>query len=110
MLKDEGYRTGLIGKLHINLEDGFPFDLWWNPNEFISFANRDVRKMAEVTGDFMGDSDEQFFLQISFPDAHLPLHRQQFGLPAQPLEGKDVETLPQVGIDGPRLRETVCPG
>ena len=105
LLKDEGYRTGLIGKLHINPEDAFPFDLWWNPKEFISFANRDVRKMAEVAGDFMEDSDEPFFLQISFPDAHLPLHRQQFGLPAQPLEGKDVETLPQVGIDGPRLRE-----
>ena len=105
LLKNEGYRTGLIGKLHINPEDAFPYDLRWNPKEFISFANRDVRKMAEVAGEFMKPSDEPFFLQISFPDAHLPFHRQQFGVPEQPQEGKDVETLPFVGIDTPRLRE-----
>ena len=105
LLKNEGYRTGLIGKLHINPEDAFPYDLWWNPGEFISFANRDVRKMAEVAGEFMKSSDEPFFLQISFPDAHLPFHRQQFGVPEQPQEGKDVEPLPFVGIDTPRLRE-----
>ena len=67
LLKNEGYRTGLIGKLHINPEDAFPYDLRWNPKEFISFANRDVRKMAEVAGEFMKPSDEPFFLQISFP-------------------------------------------
>lgn len=105
LLKNEGYRTGLIGKLHINPEDAFPYDLRWNPKEFISFANRDVRKMAEVAGKFMKPSDEPFFLQISFPDAHLPFHRQQFGVPEQPQEGKDVETLPFIGIDTPRLRE-----
>ncbi len=105
LLKNEGYRTGLIGKLHINPEDAFPYDLRWNPKEFISFANRDVRKMAEVAGEFMKPSDEPFFLQISFPDAHLPFHRQQFGVPEHPQEGKDVETLPFVGIDTPRLRE-----
>ena len=105
LLKNEGYRTGLIGKLHINPEDAFPYDMRWNPKEFISFANRDVRKMAEVAGQFMKPSDEPFFLQISFPDAHLPFHRQQFGVPEQPQEGKDVETLPFIGIDTPRLRE-----
>ncbi len=105
LLKNAGYRTGLIGKLHINPEDAFPYDLWWNPKAYISFANRDVRKMAEVAGAFMNASNEPFFLQMSFPDAHLPFHRQQFGVPAQPLAGKDVAPLPFVGLDTPRLRE-----
>lgn len=104
LLKNAGYRTGLIGKLHINPEDAFPYDLWQNPKAWISFANRDVRKMAEVAGAFMNSSDAPFFLQMSFPDAHLPFHRQQFGVPAQPLDGKDVAPLPFVGIDTPRLR------
>ena len=105
LLKNAGYRTGLIGKLHINPEDAFPYDLWQNPKAWISFANRDVRKMAEVAGAFMNSSDEPFFLQMSFPDAHLPFHRQQFGIPARPLDGKDVAPLPFVGIDTPRLRD-----
>ncbi|MCZ6632316.1 MAG: sulfatase-like hydrolase/transferase, partial [bacterium] len=105
LLKGAGYRTGLIGKLHINPESAFPFDMWWNERESISFAHRDVRKMAEMAEAFMAPSAEPFFLQISHPDAHLPFHRQQFGVPEEPVEGKDVEPLPFVGVDTPHIRE-----
>lgn len=28
LLKNEGYRTGLVGKLHVNPEEDFPIDMW----------------------------------------------------------------------------------
>ena len=30
LLKQQGYRTGIIGKLHVNPESAFPFDFRWN--------------------------------------------------------------------------------
>ena len=105
ILKSEGYRTGLIGKLHVNPEADFPIDMWWNDKEFISFQNRDVHKMAEVADAFITQSPDPFFLTVAYPDAHLPLLRQQCGVPEVPYEADDVTVLPQVGVDSPRLRQ-----
>ena len=104
IFKQTGYRTGLIGKLHVNPEGDFPRDFWWNDRDYISFANRDIAKIAEVADGFIAQPDP-FFLTVAFPDAHLPLLRQQCGVPATPYEADDVVTLPQVGIDTPRLRQ-----
>ena len=41
-----GYRTGLLGKLHVNPAAAFPIDHWWNPPARISFGQRDVRRVA----------------------------------------------------------------
>ena len=103
LLKNEGYRTGLVGKLHVNPEEDFPIDMWWNDPDFISFQNRDVHKMTEVGQAYITESAQPFFLTVAYPDAHLPLLRQQCGIPAVPYEVGDVAVLPQVGIDSPRL-------
>ncbi|MBT3604786.1 MAG: sulfatase, partial [Candidatus Latescibacteria bacterium] len=105
LLKSAGYRTGMLGKLHINPENLFPLDLWWNARESISFAHRDVVKTADMANDFMGASDEPFLLMVNFSDAHLPFIKQDFGVPEHPLEADDVMPLPQVGIDTQRIRE-----
>jgi N-sulfoglucosamine sulfohydrolase len=105
LLKDHGLRTGLIGKLHVNPASDFPMDMWWNDPEFISFNNRDVRQMAQVADAFITESADPFFLTIAYPDAHLPLLRQQCGIPEVPYEADDVTVLPQVGVDSPRLRQ-----
>jgi N-sulfoglucosamine sulfohydrolase len=104
LLKQHGYRTGIIGKLHVNPESAFPFDFRWNVAAFCSFAHRDVRKIADVAEAFITESDEPFFLMVNYPDAHLPWLPKQDGLPETPLTAADVETLPSVGIDVPRLR------
>ena len=104
LLKANGYRTGLIGKLHVNPESAFPFDSRWNDPDFISFTNRNMQKISQVAETFITTSDAPFFLMVSYPDAHLPFHRQQLGLPENPYQAADVETLPFVGIDTPRLR------
>jgi N-sulfoglucosamine sulfohydrolase len=104
LLKEAGYRTGIIGKLHVNPESAFPFDYWWNDRDYISFENRDVHQIAERAAGFMNEEDKPFFLMVNYPDAHLPFHRQQFGLPETPYEADDVAPPPFVGIDTPRLR------
>jgi N-sulfoglucosamine sulfohydrolase len=105
LLKTAGYRTGMLGKLHVNPESAFPLDFWWNEQDSISFKNRDVFKTAEMAEEFMGTSDEPFFLTVNFPDAHLPFIQQDTGIPENPLTGDDVTTPPQSGIDTPRIRE-----
>jgi len=105
LLKKEGYRTGILGKLHVNPESAFPFDFRWNDHKFCSFSHRDVHKIAGVAEQFITDSDQPFFLMVNYPDAHLPWLQQQNGIPAKPLTAKDVHTLPFAGVDGPRLRE-----
>ncbi|MFN0167673.1 MAG: sulfatase [Bryobacteraceae bacterium] len=107
LLKQAGYRTGLIGKLHVNPEPAFAFDYRWADRQFLSFGHRDVGKTAEVAGEFMSRGGP-FFLMVCYADAHLPFLRQQAGLPVHPLNGSDVRMFPAVGIDTPRLREHVA--
>ncbi len=108
LLKSTGYRTGIIGKLHVNPESAFPWDYWWNDRAYISFAHRDIREMAKRADSFIGAGETPFLLMVNYPDAHLPLLRQYAGKPEHPLTGKDVVSLPFIGIDTPRLREHVA--
>jgi len=105
-LRAHGYRTGIIGKLHVNPASAFPFDFRWNDPKKISFGRRDVDEIAKVAGEFFEkDRERPFFLSINFPDAHLPFLRQVAGLPTDPLGADDVESLPFVGVGCERLRE-----
>ena len=108
LLKGRGYRTGLIGKLHVNPESAFPFDFRWRDPKFCSFSHRDVRKIADVAKQFITAGDEPFFLMVSYPDAHLPFLRQQNGIPAEPVSAPDVKPLPWVGVDTPDMRKALA--
>ena len=102
-LKEAGYRTGLIGKLHVNPESAFPFDF-----KAIPTANFQRRNLADYAGHaeaFIGASDEPFFLSVNYPDAHRPWLRQAEGLPARPLEATDVQPLAYLGLRGEKLRQ-----
>ena len=104
VLKNAGYRTGRIGKLHVLPESAFPFDFVWRDSASISFSHRDVKKTAEVAGEFMNQGDEPFFLMLNYADAHLPWLPQEFGIPEKPLTAEDVRVPPAAGADSPRLR------
>jgi len=105
LLRKAGYRTGIMGKLHVNPASAFPFGFRWNPSKFCSFRHRDVRKIAEVAGKFMAASLEPFFLMVNYPDAHLPFLRQQKGIPERPHAPADVTPPSFIGADTPRLRK-----
>jgi N-sulfoglucosamine sulfohydrolase len=105
ILREAGYRTGRLGKLHVLPESSCPFDFVWNEPQSISFAHRDVRQTAEVAGEFMRSGDEPFFLMVNYADAHLPWLPQECDLPPQPLSADDVTVPAGVGVDSPRLRQ-----
>ncbi|MBN1492174.1 MAG: sulfatase [Phycisphaerae bacterium] len=108
LLKRAGYRTGILGKIHVNPESAFPFDLNWRDGKSCSYDHRDVRKMAEVAGEFMRASDEPFFLMVNYPDTHLPFLTQQNGIPEHPLTADDVTMWPGVGVDTSRARQSLA--
>lgn len=101
-LKQSGYRTGIIGKLHINPASAFPFDMTEIPSA--NFNRKDLDRYAQHAEDFFGAGDRPFFLSVNYPDAHRPFLDQVQGLPAEPLSGDDVTPLPYFGLDTPQLR------
>jgi N-sulfoglucosamine sulfohydrolase len=103
ILKEHGYRTGMVGKLHVNPESAFPLDYRAIPGS--GFNDRPMDRYADAATQFIQASDQPFFLAVNFPDAHFPLLRQQHGLPAEPLSGEQVKPLPFIGVDTPRLRQ-----
>ncbi len=102
-LQEAGYRTGIIGKLHVNPRDAFPFD--FKAIGTSNFSRQGMAKYFEQARLFINDSKRPFYLQVNFPDAHRPFLKQVDGLPTKPLTGEDVAALPFMGIDHPELRQ-----
>lgn len=101
-LKQAGYRTGIIGKLHINPASAFPFDMQEIPSS--NFSRKNLGDYAKYAEDFFNAGDKPFFLSINYPDAHRPFIKQVRKLPIQPLTGDDVKPLAYFGLDTPQLR------
>jgi len=101
-LKRAGYRTGIIGKLHVNPESAFPFDMKKIPSS--NFSRKSLAEYAAHAKEFFDASAEPFFLSVNYPDAHRPFIRQTHGLPKKPLTGEDVKPLAYFGLDTPGLR------
>lgn len=112
-LRAAGYRTGIIGKLHINPESAFPFDFTRISNA--NFQRRNLADYAKFADEFFrgdggagGCSRRPFFLSVNYPEAHDPFLRQVDGLPTEPLDGANVRALPAMAADPPGLREIVA--
>jgi len=101
-----GYRTGIIGKIHVNPESAFSFDFKAFPKS--NFNKRSVRGFARTAGEFFRASDDPFLLWMSFPDAHRPFHDQQEGIPAGIMGPEEVETLPMVGVSTRQTLQTTA--
>lgn len=100
LLSQAGYRTGLIGKLHVLPEWRFPFGFRWA--ELLRFSHnsnggRDYRRMLTFADAFMDDDSAPFFLMVALPDAHVPYLRQSYGEPKDPISGSEVGIVP--GMD-----------
>jgi len=102
-LKKNGYKTGIIGKIHVNPESAFPFD--WHEIDGGNFQRKNLGKYAPAASKFMTSSDEPFFLQVNYPDAHDPFLPQIDGRPKKILTKDDVETLPFFGVTSDLLKQ-----
>jgi len=101
-LKRAGYRTGIIGKLHVNPQGEFPFD------ERMRLDTRDVRLVAERAVTFM-KKESPFFLMVNYSDPHAARENPQTsdwffpdqikGLPDNPLKLSKTPPLPFQRID-----------
>ena len=105
LLKPAGYRTAIMGKLHVGPEDAFPFD------ERLKVGDtRDVRAAAEACGSFIRGQPGPFFLMANFTDPHaLGRHAdagrhfddQVKGIPEAPCAAGEAPALPFQRIDAP---------
>jgi N-sulfoglucosamine sulfohydrolase len=105
-LKEAGYRTGIIGKLHIQPEAAFPFDFKKIPTA--NFARKNLGDYSRHAETFIHASDQPFFLSVNYPDAHDLWLRQVDGLPAHPQSGDEVKAMPYMGIDPPGMSEMIA--
>jgi N-sulfoglucosamine sulfohydrolase len=65
LLKDAGYRTGVIGKLHVNPPDRFRWDLRKESNE------RGVAQMAQDAKQFIqASAGKPWYLHVGYGDPH----------------------------------------
>lgn len=106
LLKQAGYRTGLIGKLHINPESAFPFDM--HQIASANFQRNDLAAYAKHAEAFIGAGEDPFFLSVNYPDPHDPWIRQVDGLPANPQTQDDVEVMKYMGVDSSEFRAMVA--
>ncbi len=101
-LHEAGYRTGIIGKIHVNPKTAFPFD--FKQITTSNFARKNLKSYAKEASAFFTESSKPFFLAVNYPDAHRPFTDQVAGIPAKPLTGSDVPPLDYMGLDSPQLR------
>ncbi len=102
-LKQVGYRTGIIGKLHVNPSSAFPFD--FKRMESSNFSRNKLSNYAREAGRFIKQSKDPFFLSVNYPDAHRPFLKSVGGVPENPLTGAEVKPLSYFGLDTPDLRQ-----
>jgi len=69
LLKNRGYATGVIGKLHVGPPEVVPFDYVAPGREL--WGNRNVYQMAKRAGQFFNQNrDKPFFLLVGYSDPH----------------------------------------
>jgi len=102
LLKKAGYRTGMIGKLHLNPESSFPID--YHPIKGSNFAKHDLSRYAAYADTMLRAAEEPFFLMVNYPDAHYPFQDTVEGRPAHPVSPEDVASFPYIGFDNERIR------
>jgi N-sulfoglucosamine sulfohydrolase len=105
-LKKAGYRTGVIGKIHVNPESSFPLD--FHSRIKGGFSNRSIRAIADTALNFFASGEEPFILMVNYKDAHRPFITQVDGLPEVPLQAADLEILPEIGIETDGIMEQLA--
>ncbi|MDG1872371.1 MAG: sulfatase-like hydrolase/transferase [Mariniblastus sp.] len=107
ILKQAGYRTGMIGKLHVNPPEAIEKWIDFRKIKSSNFSKQKLSDYIKHSADFINQSDKPFFLTVNFPDAHWPVQNVVEGRPANPLHLDDVRPMDYMAFDNPRLRQHV---
>lgn len=116
VLKKAGYRTGVIGKVHVEPEDQIVFDYDERRSHGLT---RTVKEAAARVRRFLSESGQApFFLMVNFADPHAfrdPKDRNRWyfppqvdGLPEKPLPPGPSTLWDWQGVDTPASRERVA--
>ncbi|XP_022916694.1 N-sulphoglucosamine sulphohydrolase isoform X2 [Onthophagus taurus] len=71
ILKENGIKTGIIGKKHVGPSSAFKFDYeQTEENHSILQVGRNITKIKLLAREFLNNSNENFFLYVSFHDPH----------------------------------------
>lgn len=107
LLKQAGYRTGLIGKTHVNPAEAVEdfVDFRYQPSS--NFSKKKVAQYAIEAGKFFQSSEQPFFMTVNYPDAHWPLQDKVGGLPRNQVDPEKLQVMPYVGGETPRLKKIV---
>ena len=119
ILKRAGYRTGIIGKLHVAPGNSFKFDFRGGSH----IDALDMKLVAERASKFMAESDDQpFFLMANYTDPHAyrpagtgsntmgdwSFRDRVKGIPETLVEPSEKTVLPFQRIDTPEQRKRVA--
>ena len=119
ILKRAGYRTGIIGKLHVSPGNAFKFD--YRGGSYIDAL--DMKLVAERSSKFMAESgDQPFFLMVNYTDPHAyrpkgtksntvgdwSFRDRVKGIPETLVEPSEKTVLPFQRIDTPEQRKRVA--
>ena len=102
--KRKGYRTGIIGKLHVQPAEEFPFDY----EDTNAKKTRDVRQVAHQAREFIHQEEKPFLLSLNYFDPHVPFLEQVEGLPEKPYQAKDVHAFAFQKIDVAEEKERIA--
>ncbi|MBY5956499.1 sulfatase [Membranicola marinus] len=105
-LSDTGYKTGIIGKVHVNPESRFNFDFEAIPES--NFGKKRLSEYASHAKHFIQQSGSAtpYFLMVNFPDAHLPFQNEVENLPTVSVDAAKIRTtLPFAGVNTRRMRD-----
>lgn len=96
ILREQNYKTALIGKLHVNPESQFQFDY---QNEDAQHT-RDIIFVQDELDEFINSiSNNPFLALISFFDPHPPFIKTVNGFPVNPVQNSKIKPFKWQGID-----------
>jgi len=104
ILKQAGYRTGMLGKLHVNPPDAIEKWIDFRAIKSSNFAKKNLGAYSSKAAEFFNDSKKPFFLTVNFPDAHWPVQNEVEDRPRSLLTPKDVRPMDYIHFDNPRMR------
>lgn len=104
ILKENGYFSGIIGKLHVEPHSQFVFDyerIFYNEARDIKLVASRADTLISLAG------DKPFFMYLNYTDPHVPFYRQYEGFPTREVYPEDVKAFDFQGIDNPEQLQRI---